>query len=84
MNIRQFHMVVLNEDVPCEIDAVVNGYTYYWRSRGGRWKLFRHVVDSVDDKNLLDSGSVYMADMESQVELGMFFIVRYHVERKEG
>jgi hypothetical protein len=72
------HFVVLNEDVPCEIEAVIDGRTYYWRCRYNRWSLYHHVVDSVVSKNILIQGATSIDDERDLISYGVQHIMDYH------
>lgn len=86
MSFRQLHVVVLNAIVPCELEAVVDGETYYWRSRGRHWYLHSHVVDSVNrepNPSLYGKGVHSEDDPDDLVEFGIQKILYYHSIRPD-
>lgn len=63
----QFDMRVLNTGLPVEIEGTCNQRPFYYRARGGTWRIFGHVVDSVGDELPFASGE---CDVDEQVDLG--------------
>lgn len=68
----QFDMRVINRTLPVEIEGTCNQRPFYYRARGGIWRIFGHVVDSVGDEPPFASGE---CDIDEQTDL-VFAVAR--------